>query len=51
MKSNLKRAGGKTNAVVALCVLLAVTILLGIVGFTGLSFLNVPRWLPTSTSQ
>ena len=43
MKSNLKRAGGKTNAVVALCVLLAVTILLGVVGFTGASFLNVSR--------
>ena len=51
MKSNLKRAGGKNKAIVALCVLLAVTILLGIVGFTGLSFLNVPRWLPTSNSD
>ena len=51
MKSNLKRAGGKSKAVVALCVLLAVTILLGIVGFTGLSFLNVPRWLPTANSD
>ena len=51
MKSNLKRAGGKNKAIVALCVLLAVTILLGIVGFTGLSFLNVPRWLPTANSD
>ena len=51
MKSNLKRAGGKNKAIVALCVLLAVTILLGIVGFTGLSFLNVRRWLPTANSD
>ena len=51
MSPNKKRTNGKTNAVIALCVLLAVTILLGVVGFTGASFLNVSRWLPTSDSD
>ena len=37
MKSNRKRNGGKTGAVVALCVVLVITILLGWIGLTGLS--------------
>jgi len=51
MSPNKKRTNGKTKSVIALCVLLAVTILLGIVGFTGLSFLNVSRWMPTASTD
>ena len=53
MKSGKKRSGSKTGAVVALCVMLALTILFGVLGFTGLSL--PPRglnkllpWLPTA---
>ena len=51
MKSNQKRANGKTKAIVALCVVLAVTILLGVIGFTGAGFLGIRRWLPTANSD
>ena len=51
MSPNKKRTNGKTKSVIALCVLLAVTILLGVVGFTGLSFLNVSRWMPTASTD
>ena len=37
MKSNKKRSSGKTGAVVALCIVLVVTILLGWIGLTGMS--------------
>ena len=54
MKSNTRRSGGKTGAVVALCIVLVVTILLGWVGLTGLNGLpprGVSRllsWIPTT---
>ena len=51
MKSNQKRANGKTKAIVALSVVLVVTILLGIIGFTGAGFLGIPRWLPTANTD
>ena len=56
MKSNTKRSGGKTGAVVALCVVLVVTILLGWIGLTGLSIpprglYKVLSWLPTTNAD
>jgi len=56
MKSNKKRSGGKTGAVVALCVVLVVTILLGWIGLTGLSIpprglYKVLSWLPTTNAE
>ena len=51
MKSSQKRANGKNKAIVTLCIALAVTILLGVISFTGLSFLNVPRWMPTASTD
>ena len=56
MKSNKKRSGGKTGAVVALCVVLVVTILLGVLGLTGMSIpprglYKVLSWLPTTNAE
>ena len=56
MKSNMKRSGGKTGAVVALCIVLVVTILLGWIGLTGLSIpprglYKVLSWLPTTNAE
>ncbi len=51
MNPNKKRAGGKNVAVITLCIALAVTILFGVIGFTGLSFLGIPRWLPSADSD
>ena len=56
MKSGNKRAGGKTGAIVALCVLLVLTIALGVIGLTGLSLpprglYKVLSWLPTTNSE
>ena len=56
MKSGKKRAGGKTRAIVALCVLLVITIALGVIGITGLSvpprgLYKVLSWLPTTNSE
>ena len=56
MKSGKKRAGGKTRAIVALCVLLVITIALGVIGLTGLSvpprgLYKVLSWLPTTNSE
>ena len=56
MKSNKKRSGGKTGAVVALCIVLVVTILLGWIGLTGLSIpprglYKVLSWLPTTSAE
>ena len=56
MKSNKKRSGGKTGAVVALCVVLVVTILLGWIGLTGMSIpprglYKVLSWLPTTNAE
>ena len=56
MKSGKKRVGGKTGAIVALCVLLVVTIALGVMGVTGLSLpprglYKVLSWLPTTNSE
>ena len=53
MRSTKKRTGSKTGAVVALCVVLALTILFGVLGFTGLSIpprglYKVLPWLPTA---
>ena len=52
MKSSKRRAGGKTGAIVALCVVLVLTIALGVIGLTGLSIpprglYKVLSWLPT----
>ena len=56
MKSYKKRSGGKTGAVVALCVVLVVTVLLGWIGLTGLSIpprglYKVLSWLPTTNAE
>ena len=56
MKSNKKRGGGKTGAIVALCVVLVITILLGWIGLTGLSIpprglYKVLSWLPTTNAD
>ncbi len=56
MKSGKKRAGGKTRAIVALCVLLVITVVLGMIGVTGLSLpprglYKVLSWLPTTNSE
>ena len=56
MKSGNKRVGGKTGAIIALCVLLVVTIALGVIGVTGLSLpprglYKVQSWLPTTNSD
>ncbi len=56
MKSYKKRSGGKTGAVVALCVVLVVTILLGWLGLTGMSIpprglYKVLSWLPTTNAE
>ena len=56
MKSGKKRAGGKTGAIIALCVLLVLTIALGVLGLTGASvpprgLYKVLPWLPTTNSD
>jgi len=56
MKSNKKRSGGKTGAVVALCIVLVVTVLLGWLGLTGMSIpprglYKVLSWLPTTNAE
>ena len=56
MKSGKKRVGGKTGAIIALCVLLVVTIALGVIGVTGVSLpprglYKVQSWLPTTNSE
>ncbi len=56
MKSGKKRVGGKTGAIIALCVLLVITIALGVIGVTGLSLpprglYKVLSWLPTTNSE
>ena len=56
MKSNKKRSGGKTGAVVTLCVVLVVTVLLGWLGLTGMSIpprglYKVLSWLPTTNAE
>ena len=56
MKSGNKRVGGKTGAIIALCVLLVVTIALGVIGVTGVSLpprglYKVMSWLPTTNSE
>ena len=56
MKSGNKRVGGKTGAIIALCVLLVVTIALGVIGVTGVSLPprglhKVLSWLPTTNSD
>ncbi len=55
MKSTRKR-GGKTGSLVALCIVLVLTIALGVIGFTGLSLpprglYKVLSWLPTADSS
>ena len=52
MKSSKRRAGGKTGAIVALCVVLVLTIALGVIGLTGMSIpprglYKIQSWLPT----
>ncbi len=56
MKSGKKRAGGKTGSIVALCVLLVITIALGVIGITGLSLpprglYKITPWLPTTSAE
>ena len=56
MKSKSRRSGGKTGSVVALCVLLAITILLAWVGITGWSIpprglYKVLSWLPSTNAD
>ena len=56
MKSTKKRAGGKTGSIVALCIVLVLTIALGVIGITGLSLppkglYKVLSWLPTTNAD
>ena len=56
MKSGKKRVNSKKGAVIALCVVLVLTILFGVLGFTGLKFppkglYKLLPWLPTSDSD
>ena len=56
MNSKTKRGGRKTGAIVALCVVLVVTILLGVLGLTGMSIpprglYKVLSWLPTTNPE
>ena len=56
MKSKSRRSGGKTGSVVALCVLLAITILLAWVGITGWSIpprglYKLLSWLPSTNAD
>ena len=56
MKSGNKRTGSKKSAVAALCVVLVLTILIGVIGFTGLAIpprglYKVRSWLPTADSE
>ncbi len=55
MKSNKKR-GGKTGSVVALCIVLVLTVVLGVLGATGWSIppkglYRVMPWLPNTNSE
>ncbi|MBQ6400432.1 MAG: protein translocase subunit SecD [Clostridia bacterium] len=55
MKSNRKRGMGKTGSIIALCVVLVLTLVAGIIGVTGLSLppqglYKVLSWLPTTNS-
>ncbi len=56
MKSNGKRGGSKTGSLVALCILLVLTIALGVIGVTGLSLppkglYKLLPWLPTTNAD
>ena len=56
MKSNGKRGGSKTGSIVALCIVLVITIALGVIGVTGLSLpprglYKVLPWLPTTNAD
>ena len=56
MKSNGKRGGSKTGSIVALCIVLVLTIALGVIGVTGLSLpprglYKVLSWLPTTNAD
>ena len=56
MKSKNTRGGHKTGAIVALCIVLVVTILLGWIGLTGMSvpprgLYKVLSWLPTTNAE
>lgn len=50
MKKNRRRANGKTKSLIALSIVLALTILLGVVGVTGVSLggYQLKNWLPTA---
>ncbi len=55
MKST-KRRGGKTGSIVALCIVLVLTVALGVIGVTGLSLpprglYKVLSWLPTTNAS
>ena len=55
MKSNGKR-GSKTGSIVALCIVLVITVALGVIGVTGLSLpprglYKVLPWLPTTNAD
>ena len=55
MKSNGKR-GSKTGSIVALCIVLVLTVALGVIGVTGLSLpprglYKVLSWLPTTNAE
>ena len=56
MKSNGKRGGSKTGSLVALCIVLVLTVALGVIGVTGLSLpprglYKVLPWLPTTNAD
>jgi len=50
MKKNRRRANGKTKSLIALTIVLALTILVGVVGVTGISLgdYRLKSWMPTA---
>ncbi len=50
MKSANKRSGKRTGAIIALCVVLVLTVLAGVLGVTGKPF-NAQPWLPTTNAD
>jgi len=50
MKKNRKRANGKTKSIIALTIVLALTIVIGVVGVTGVSMgaYRLKGWMPTT---
>ena len=55
-KNNRKRTNGKTRSIIALSIVLVLTIALGVLGVTGMSFgdrgmYKLKGWLPTTDAE